>query len=713
GNITLNGSVLNDKSTLAAGNNLVINGQNGNNGGGATSTYTVQNIAFAPTGTLSENITQQTGIEYVSFSGGRHWAFKDYETWGTYQDSVQTGLGANQPGWITYNAGPGLAATMSAGNTVSITAQTINNTTVGANGQPVQAVIGLGGNSAGQAVGGSAAATVGNATGTGGSVGSIAVGNQPNQTNGGSLGLASAHTVGIGATQAPGQAQGARPGTASAPKASTPTSPVAGGSTSLAPPQVVSTLVGPNATINLPQTGLYTVNAQPGSQFLVETNPQFTQYSKFISSDYMLQKLSLSPQQIQQRLGDGFYEQQRVLDQITELTGRRYLADASDALDQYRDLMNNAVQVAQQFKLSVGVALTPDQMASLTQDIVWLVSANVDGHQVLEPVVYLSAADAKNLAANGATIAGKNVILTASGDITNNGNIAASQNAQLTASNLLNSGNISAGNDLSVSAAQNILNGGTLKAGGNVSLVAGGDVLSGVSVAQSLGAIQVNGLSNTLSPVALSNLALPGSISAGGSLSINAGRDLTLDTAPVMAGNNLSLAAGRDLTTTATAISAGGSAQLLAGRDLDLLATGTTTHVGTQRNGTESVTHTVSTLQAGGGLTLLAGRDVTSQGAQLTGSTVALGAGRDINLQAVTDTTTRSTDSFAHHTEVSTGQSDQQVRGTGISGSNGISLAAVHDLTVTAGSLNSANGNVTLSAGNNLNLNAAQEDHSS
>ncbi|RUL68718.1 hypothetical protein, partial [Dyella choica] len=32
GNITLNGSVLNDKSTLAAGNNLVINGQNGNNG---------------------------------------------------------------------------------------------------------------------------------------------------------------------------------------------------------------------------------------------------------------------------------------------------------------------------------------------------------------------------------------------------------------------------------------------------------------------------------------------------------------------------------------------------------------------------------------------------------------------------------------------------------------------------------------------------------
>lgn len=713
GNITLNGSVLNDKSTIAAGNNLIINGQNGNNGGGSTSNATVQNIAFAPTGTLSESINELTGIEYVSFSGGRHWAFKDYETWGTYQDSAQITLGAGQPGWIAYDAGPGLAAVMSAGNTVSITAQNINNTTVGANGQPVQNAIGLGGNRAGQAVGGSAAATVGNASGTGGGVGSIAVGGAPGQTNGGSLDIASAGSRSGSSVSAPGQAQGLTPNGASTPTASSGSAPATGSHSSLGSPQVVGTLVGPNANVRLPQTGLYTINVQPGSEFLVETNPQFTQYSKFISSDYMLQKLGLNPQQTEQRLGDGFYEQQQVLDQITDLTGRRYLTDASDALDQYRDLMNNAVQVAQQFNLSVGVALTPEQMANLTQDIVWLVNVNVDGHQVLEPVVYLSASDAKNLAANGATIAGKNVVLNASGDITNNGTIAASQNAQLTASNLLNSGNISAGGDLSINAAQNILNGGSIKAGGNVSLLAGNDVLSGVNVAQSLGAVQFNGLSSQISPVALNNSSLLGSISAGGNLAISAGRDLTLDTAPVAAGGNLSLAAGRDLIATATAISAGGNAQLLAGRDLSLLATGTTTYAGTQRNGVESVTHTVSTLQAGGGVALIAGQDLLSQGAQLTGSTLSLGAGHDVNLQAVTDTTTRSTDSFAHHTETSTGQSDQTVRGTTLTGSDGISIAASHDLTITAGNLNSTNGNVTLGAGNNLTLNAAQEDHSS
>jgi filamentous hemagglutinin len=669
-NITINGSVLNDKSTIAAGNNLIINGQSGSNGGGSTSNYTVQNIAFEPTATMQTSINEQSATQQLQ-SNPRAWVDGPWMTYGTSSTSSTMLLAPGAtPSWITFNAGNDAPATMSAGNTVSITAQTIDNTAVGANGQPVQNAISLGSNSAGQTVSGGAATTVGAANGNGGDIKSVAI------------------------SGAPGQAS--KPN-----------------NNSLAAPQVVSTLVGPDATVRLPQTGLYSLNVQPGSEFLIETNPQFTRYSTFISSDYMLQKLGLDPHQTEQRLGDGFYEQQRVLDQITDLTGRRYLADDTDALDQYRDLMNNAVQVAQQFNLSVGVALTPEQMANLTQDIVWLVNVNVDGHQVLEPVVYLSTADAKNLAASGATIAGKNVALNASGDVTNNGSIAARQNAQLTASNLLNSGTITAGNDLSLTTAQNILNGGTIKAGGNVSVIAGGDVLSGVSVAQSLGAVALPGFSTSIGPVALNNTALPGGITAGGSLAINAGRDLRLDTAPVKAGGNLSLAAGRDLTATATAISADGNAQLLAGRDLSLAATGSTNRAGTLMNGVETTTHTVSTINAGGAVTLVAGNDLTSQGAQLTGSTVNLGAGHDATLTTVTDTTTRNTQGFQGHTLVGTGQSDQTVRGTTLTGSNGINVAANHDLTITAGQLNSANGNVALSAGNNLTLNAGNEDHSS
>ncbi len=703
GNITLNGSVLNNASTIAAGNNLIINSQNGSNGGGSTSNATVQNIAWSPTATVLSTDTRAVDGDYQ----GSRW-YSNRENGGApivYWTGTSTSTIALDPsgnnGWITINPGAGLAATMSAGNTVDITAHTISNTVVGADGQPVHAVIGLGANGGGQSINGSGAGTVGSVNGASGNVAGVALGNAPAATTGGSLGLAQNRgTLDTGATPA---------------ASTTGSRAIAGGNTAsggaLAAPQVVSTLVGPQATISLPQSGLYTVNTSPSSPYLVETNPRFTQYNNFISSDYLLGQLSYNPASTQKRLGDGFYEEQQVLDQITNLTGRRYLSDETDALDQYRDLMNNGVSASKAFNLSVGVALTPAQMASLTQDIVWLVSVTVDGQQVLEPVVYLSAADAKAMAASGATIAGKNVVLTASGDITNNGTIAASQSAQLTAANLLNSGSITAGSNLSINAAQNILNGGTLSAGGNVSLVAGNDVLSGVSVAQSLGAVNLTGLNAPVTTVALTAIQ-PGSITAGGNLAISAGRDLSLDTAPVAAGGNLSLAAGRDLSLTATAVSAGGDAQLLAGRDLSLNAT---SHVGGTSDAaqsTVSTTYTVSTIGAGGTLVVAAGRDIVSQGAQLTaGSQLGVSAGRDITLNAVTDNTfVGSGQESGHHFATQT-QSDDTLRGTTLSGANGVAVSAGRDITTTAGTIAAANGAVTLDAGRDVTLFAGVENH--
>jgi len=694
GDITLNGSVMNNASVIAAGNNLIINGQNGGNGGGNTAGATVKNVAWVPTAVVQTTDQRAVDGDYL---GSRWYSNREnggaplvYWT-GTSNSTVALDSSGSN-GWITIAPGAGLAATMSAGNTVSITAHTIDNATVGANGQPVQHAIGLGDNNVGQSVGGGSAGTVGQASGNAGSIAGIALGSAPNKTDGGTLSLA----------------------TAGKPAISSPASVAPGSTASSAAPQMVSTLVGPNASAHLPQTGLYTVNVQPDSQFLFETNPQFTQYNNFISSNYLLQQLGLNPQQTEQRLGDGFYEQQLVLDQITDLTGRRYLADDTDALDQYRDLMSNAVNVARQFDLSVGVALTPEQMADLTQDIVWLVSVNVDGHQVLEPILYLSAADAKNLAASGATIAGKNVILTASGDLTNNGTISASNDAQLTASNLLNSGTISAGNDLSLTAAQNILNGGTLQAGGNVSLMAGNDVLSGVNVAQSLGTVNLSGLNTAFSPVALSNLSLPGAISAGGNLAISAGRDLSLDEAPVSAGANLSLAAGRDLTATASAIGSGQNVQLLAGRDLDLNAIAQMGGVDDASQSIVNTIHTVTGITAGDSLLLAAGHDLTSQGAQLNaGNQLALSAGHDVTLNAVTDNTFTGSGQESGQTFVTQTQSDDLARGTTLIGAQGVTVAAGHDLTTEGATLESDNGAVNLAAGGNMNLNAANETHAS
>ena len=176
---------------------------------------------------------------------------------------------------------------MSAGNTVNITAHTINNTVVGADGQPVHAVIGLGQNTGAQAVGGGGASAVGGAQGAHGSVAQVDLGTAPGTAAGGAVDLPGS----------PLRRQCRR------------REPVS--------PQVVGTLGGSHPTASLPQSGLYTVLANPGSPYLVETDPRFTQYSQFISSDYMMGQLGIDPAGIRKRLGDGFYEQRTVLDQIT------------------------------------------------------------------------------------------------------------------------------------------------------------------------------------------------------------------------------------------------------------------------------------------------------------------------------------------------------------------------------------------------------------
>ncbi|MBB4729700.1 filamentous hemagglutinin [Xanthomonas arboricola] len=86
-------------------------------------------------------------------------------------------------------------------------------------------------------------------------------------------------------------------------------------------------------------TGLGGINAWrsngPGRRYLIETDPRFVNYDNFISSDFLLDKLGVDPEWTQTRLGDGFYEQ-RLVDQITQLTGRRYLGNYADGVAQYR-----------------------------------------------------------------------------------------------------------------------------------------------------------------------------------------------------------------------------------------------------------------------------------------------------------------------------------------------------------------------------------------
>lgn len=655
GNITLIGSVINDKSTIAAARNLLVNGSGGSlpEGDSRVGGEVIRNLAWNPTGIVSRQVEWWTGWERLTNKGGRHWVEDGFQKYGATVSDITFALGDNQrPHWITVDPGQGLVARMTAGSALEIHGSTIDNNLVDAAGQPISG-IGLGGNQGGVHV----------------------------------IGAGSGR-IGLSAEDIDLRYAGPRPGS-----------------------QSVGTPEAPAGQIRVPNNGLFTTRPGSGSPYLVETDPRFASQAGFLGSDYLMNRLGFNGERTMKRLGDGFYEQRMVLEQITSLTGRRYLTDNTDAMAQYRALMDAGADVASSFQLSVGVALTAEQMSRLTQDIVWMVSQEVNGEKVLVPVVYLSAAHAQDVAQSGAILSGKTMLLDASGNLTNTGTIKAGQDATLKAGTLLNGGNIGAGGNLSVTAAQDILNGGTIK-GGNVSLTAGNDILSGAGIGRvDLGGVQ---LGNTIAPLDASRLGLPqgGAISATGNLTANAGRDLTLDRVAVSAGGDLSLTAKRDLSATASAIKAGGDAQLVAGRDLSLNAIGQTSAVRQDGHNVETTTHTVTTIEAGGNAILGAGRDLVSEGAKIkAGDQIAVSAGHDVVLNAVTDVERHSDASREGRKIIDTRTMDESLKGTELSGTKGVIVSAGHDIDATAASITSDKGGVALAAKNDVNLNAGTETH--
>jgi filamentous hemagglutinin len=115
--------------------------------------------------------------------------------------------------------------------------------------------------------------------------------------------------------------------------------------------------------INGLTSGLFKTVTEPGSNYFIATDPLFTSYQQWMSSDFMLQNLSLDPSITQKRLGDGFYEQRLIREQISSLTGKPFLSTYSDSQKQYADLMANGVTLAKSTQLTLGIALTAEQMS--------------------------------------------------------------------------------------------------------------------------------------------------------------------------------------------------------------------------------------------------------------------------------------------------------------------------------------------------------------
>ncbi|MDG2915359.1 hemagglutinin repeat-containing protein [Bisgaard Taxon 10/6] len=222
--------------------------------------------------------------------------------------------------------------------------------------------------------------------------------------------------------------------------------------------------------LSLPTASLYRINPKAG-QYLVETDSRFTDRRQWLSSDYMLN--TLRTQNLLKRLGDGYYEQRLVNEQINQLTGRRFLEGYSSDYDQYKALMDSGIQYAQRFNLIPGVALTEEQMQNLTSDMVWLVKKRVtlaDGTQteVLAPQVYIVARNT-DVDSQGAVISANDIIINTQGNIQNGGIIAGRNLTGLAANNIENLGGRLQGRDLYLFAKNRLLNaGGELSAGNSL-----------------------------------------------------------------------------------------------------------------------------------------------------------------------------------------------------------------------------------------------------
>ncbi|MGL1810176.1 UNVERIFIED_CONTAM: filamentous hemagglutinin N-terminal domain-containing protein, partial [Serratia marcescens] len=502
-----------------------------------------------------------------------------------------------------------------------------------------------------------------------------------------------------------------------------------------------------NVATAIPNNALFSQPTAAGSPFLVVTDERFTRRENFISSDYMLERVGYDPAQVHKRLGDGFYEQRLVREQVLALTGKPSIR-GEDAMAQYQQLMNNGAKVAQDFHLVPGVALTPEQIAALQQDIVWLVSETVqtaEGPQtVWVPKVYLAQTTLR-LTGDGAVIGGGSLQLSAS-SVTNAGNLFADKALTVDAGQFLHQGgDIKAGSidvradsltlstnlqealrqatmnagDIRLSGADITLSGAKLDATDTLSLSARNDLT--ITTAKSSHIADLEVISG-----AMGNRTRGGTEAAGSRMARVSGEWQQTQGSELNAGGNLNLSAGRDVTFAGSQAKAGGSTRVQAGGDIAIRAENTTntTHLAANSR-TSSVSNdrqeerlTLSALGGDQGVTLVAGNQLLAEGAQVDSKEGRIGiSAQDVTIKDARSRTQdldsenkREGKTKSHRIE----QTEREIStGSTFSGRDGVTVVGREgDVTITGSTLHSDQGAIALQAKNDVTLNTATERES-
>lgn len=526
-------------------------------------------------------------------------------------------------------------------------------------------------------------------------------------------------------------------------------------------------------TVRLPESSLYRIKPDLLVGYLVETDPRFTQQKQWLGSDYMLNALTQNHHQVLKRLGDGYYEQQLLREQITQQTGQRYLNGYHDDNDQFKALMNAGITFAEQYSLVPGLALTAEQMALLTSDMVWMVKREVtlaDGSRqtVLTPQLYLQTTRGHPL--TSAVFSGKQLVMDTGQALINSGNLLAQQDLRIKAGSVVNHGRMT-GEQLTITSTGDFINqGGVLEAGKALQIAAGGNLisrstLSGAEDQQIIdrqAGIYLQNTDGTLQLSAEDTLRLTASrVDSAGNLVLQAGQDLLLDMltitgseysdfggsntrslswqqdsgTAVTSGGDLTLSARRNLTAQAAEVIAAGHLSATAGQDLQLLTGNTGWHLtehSKQSSGSAisketreshdeiQVSQATGSLFSGHSVDLRSGQSLEVQGSSIAGdSNVSLSAGTSLILSGAAESREEihwsklksSGLSGTGGVGVSIGSQSLKITDTGATeGSKASMLGSIDgDLNLSAGDTLTVSG-ADLLAGNDLRLSASQVD---
>ncbi|WNJ95700.1 hemagglutinin repeat-containing protein [Vibrio ruber] len=473
---------------------------------------------------------------------------------------------------------------------------------------------------------------------------------------------------------------------------------------------------------------LFIISTEPDSHYVIETDPIFTDKAQFLGSDYFRSQVNYNPAQEVKFLGDAYYDTRIITQTIFEQTGKRYLNQSvgSDT-EQMAQLMDNAAKEQQSLALTVGNALTAEQVANLTHDMIWYEYTEVGGQTVLAPRLYLAKARANDIS-NGALLAGNRVDINtgtlanergdiqadttlsvdAQGDIINKSGIIVGDNVSLTSAqgSLINStefqtdtylddwvdthvgrlGSIRAGHDLTIGVKKDIVNqGASLQAKDNLSLNAGENVeFSAIQKDKRRVFYQNGGVDITQS------IRHQGASAQANHVEVNAGQNITLSRAHISAVNDATLTAK-------------GNVNVLAVNDSDYSYSKHTHKKSFGRSKTtihESLKETVrgSSIAAGGDITIKAQKYSNAKLAnghsdiQVVGSN--LNAGDAINLSADGDVIL----SAQQYREYQYNQTIKKGFG-GLSGSNRGNL---DDATLLEGANTIAASHININSGKNI-----------